>query len=178
VNGHQLAYVLRTAATIVDDPGILVIGSQSVLGTYDERVLPLAATASMEVDPAYFDDPEDSKADLVDGAIGELSGFHEFHGFYAQGVSVHTTVLPEGWRDRVVVWSDGPVQAAFLEPHDCVISKLVAYREKDTAFAAALLDAGLVRSTLLRERVDRLPAGTDPRILSMLHEWLDWYESR
>jgi hypothetical protein len=30
----------------------------------------------MEVDVAFFDDPHDAKADLVDGAIGELSNFH------------------------------------------------------------------------------------------------------
>jgi hypothetical protein len=178
VLGDQLALVLRTASAIVDDPGILVIGSQSVLGSYDGAVLPLAATASMEVDLAYFDDPEDAKADRVDAAIGELSEFHERNGFYAQGVSVGTAVLPDGWRERVVSWSDGGATAAFLEPHDCVISKLVAYREKDTAFAAALLDAGLVGTAVLRERVEQLPRATDPRVLRMLHEWLDWYETR
>jgi hypothetical protein len=89
-----------------------------------------------------FDDPNESKADMVDGAIGELSSFHESFGFYAQGVSVHTAVLPDGWRERVVRWSNnstGRARAAFLEPHDCVVSKLVAFREKDRAFAAALL---------------------------------------
>jgi len=124
----------------VDDPNILVIGSQSVLATFDEDELPDAATASMELDLAYFDDPTDDKADAVDGAIGELSPFHEMNGVYAQGVSVRTAVLPEGWRGRVVPWSNqstGRARAAFLEPHDCVVSKLVAYREKDFAFAAA-----------------------------------------
>ncbi|HEX8110712.1 MAG TPA: DUF6036 family nucleotidyltransferase [Kofleriaceae bacterium] len=178
VNREQLAHVLRAASAIVDDHDILIIGSQSLLGSFDENVLPLEATASMEVDLAYFDDPDEVKADRVDGAIGELSPFHELHGFYAQGVSVSTAVLPEGWRDRVVLWSNrstGGARAAFLEPHDCVVSKLVAYREKDVAFAAALLDAGLVDATVLRSRVDQLPAGVDRRIPRMLHDWLDWY---
>ena len=107
--------------------------------------------------------------------IGELSPFHEKHGFYAQGVSVHTAVLPEGWRDRVVIW---PTGAAFLEPHDCVVSKLVAYREKDTAFAAALLDAGLVDTATLRHRTDQLPTDLDRRVPHLLHDWLDWYDHR
>jgi len=108
-----------------------VIGSQSLLASYDEDELPHAATASMEVDLAYFDDPDDLKADTVDGAIGELSPFHESFGFYAQGVSVRTAVLPNGWRDRVIHWSNnstGRAHAAFLEPHDCVVSK-EAYRK-------------------------------------------------
>ena len=51
MNREQLAHILRSAATIVDDPNILVIGSQSVLATFDEDELPDAATASMELDP-------------------------------------------------------------------------------------------------------------------------------
>ena len=107
MNREQLAHILRAASTIVDDPNILVIGSQSVLATFDEDELPDAATASMEVDLAYFDDPTEDKADAVDGAIGELSPFHEMNGVYAQGVSVRTAVLPEGWRGRVAAWSLG-----------------------------------------------------------------------
>ena len=61
MNREQLAHVLRAAASIVDDPNILVIGSQAVLGTFDEEELPDAATASMEVDLAYFDDPTEDK---------------------------------------------------------------------------------------------------------------------
>ena len=102
MNREQLAHVLRAASGIVDDPDILVIGSQSLLASYDEEELPLAATTSMEVDLAYFDDADDLKADIVDGAIGELSPFHESFGYYAQGVSVRTAVLPTGWRDRVI----------------------------------------------------------------------------
>ena len=91
------------ASQIADDSDVLVIGSQSVLGAIPEDRLPSAATASIEVDVAFFDDPDDRKADRVDGAIGELSPFHETFGYYAQGVSVPTAVLPDGWRDRLVV---------------------------------------------------------------------------
>ncbi|MGA9693172.1 MAG: DUF6036 family nucleotidyltransferase [Pseudonocardiaceae bacterium] len=176
MNREQLAHVLRAASGIVDDPDILVIGSQSLLASYDEDELPHAATASMEVDLAYFDDPDDLKTDTVDGAIGELSPFHESFGFYAQGVSVRTAVFPNGWRDRVIHWSNnstGRAHAAFLEPHDCVVSKLVASREKDRAFAQALLQARLIDITTLRSRVDTLPAEVDPRVTRQLHSWLD-----
>ena len=76
MNRAPLALILRAAATILDDPNILVVGSQSVLATFDEDELADAATASMEVDLAYFDDPAEDKADAVDRAIGELSPFH------------------------------------------------------------------------------------------------------
>jgi hypothetical protein len=84
----QLEHVLRAASQITGDPDVLVIGSQSVLGAIPEEHLPPAATASIEVDVAFFDDPDDRKADQVDGAIGELSAFHETFKYFAQGVSV------------------------------------------------------------------------------------------
>ena len=55
MNREQLAHVLRAASRIVADPAMLVIGNQSLLASYDEQDLPPEATASMEVDLAYFD---------------------------------------------------------------------------------------------------------------------------
>jgi hypothetical protein len=133
VRREHLEHVLRAASQIAEDPDVLVIGSQSILGAIDEDLLPSEATASIEVDVAFFDDPNDRKADQIDGAIGELSAFHETFGYYAQGVSVTTAVLPEGWRDRLVLVqtaSTAPGRGHLLDPHDCVVSKLVAGRER------------------------------------------------
>ena len=154
---EQLEHVLRAASQIANDPEILVIGSQSVLGSIPEDQLPSAATASIEVDVAFFDDPDDRKADQVDGAIGELSSFHETFGYYAQGVSVSTAVLPAGWRDRLVVVETvgtEPGRGYLLDPHDRVVSKLVAGREKDHRFALALIEAGLIDPDVLAERAE------------------------
>ena len=75
---EQLAHVLRAAARIAEDGGILVIGSQAILGSFDERELPHQAWVSVEADLVFLDDGEDAaKANAVDGAIGELSGCHE-----------------------------------------------------------------------------------------------------
>jgi hypothetical protein len=76
---------------------ILVIGSQSILGSYPEDVLPPEATGSMEVDTAFFGDTDGAKADVVDVNLGEFSEFHDEFGYYPQGVSVTTGVFPEGW---------------------------------------------------------------------------------
>ena len=143
----------------------------------DERQLPPQATASMEVDVAFFDDAFNDKSDLVDGAIGELSPFHETNGYYAQGVSVTTAKLPRGWRDRLTVIetdSSAPGRGLCLEAHDCVVAKLVAGREKDFAFAAALLDSGIVEPTL---RAERLATGEDAHevAISRANQWLAAY---
>ena len=154
----QLEHVLRAASQIVDSADLLVIGSQSVLATWDERRLPGAAIRSMEADVATLDGDE-AKSDLIDGSIGEGSRFHETYGFYAQGVSLKTAVLPAGWRDRLVVLDNErtrPGRGLCLEPHDCVASKLVAGRAKDYEFAAALVKAGLVKLDVLTKRIAQL----------------------
>ncbi|HXL20433.1 MAG TPA: hypothetical protein VN961_23175 [Streptosporangiaceae bacterium] len=66
---EQLEHILRAASRIADDPDVLVIGSQSILGSFAEDQLPFEATASMEADIAFFGDPDDAKADLVDGPL-------------------------------------------------------------------------------------------------------------
>jgi hypothetical protein len=174
VNRAQLEHVLRAAATIVDDPGLLVIGSQAILGAYAEELLPVEATTSIEADLAFFVDPDGSKADRVDGAIGELSRFHETFGYYAQGVSVTTAVLPAGWEARTVEFAtagSAPARARCLEPHDCVAAKLVAGREKDRAFAAALVREGLVEPETLVARI-RVLSGVDARAIDRLEAWV------
>ncbi len=171
---EQLEHVLRAASTIAGDPDVLVVGSQSILGTVTEDDLPLEATASIEVDIAFFDDSDEAKSDQVDGAIGELSMFHDTYGYYAQGVSVSTAVLPNGWRDRLVVVessSTAPGRGHCLEPHDCVVSKLVAGREKDLAFARALVREGLVDVTTLAVRIEALD-GVHPLVMDRLRGWV------
>ena len=167
MNRAQLEHVLRAVATIVDDPDVLVIGSQAILGSFAEGALPPEATTSIEADLAFLVDPDGAKADRVDGAIGELSRFHESFGYYAQGVSVTTAVLPTGWEERTVVFAPAgadPARARCLEPHDCVVAKLVAGREKDIVFARALLRERLVDPAVLIARVRLLPAKVRGRV--------------
>lgn len=169
---EQLEHVLRAASRIVDTPDLLVIGSQSILGKWDERRLPRAAVRSMEVDVATLDGDE-RKSDLIDGSIGEGSAFHETYGYYAQGVSLQTAVLPAGWRDRLIALESvrtRPGRGLCLEPHDCVASKLVAGRQKDYDFATALVQAGLIKLDVLARRIEQLEI--DPARLAELRTWL------
>lgn len=157
----ELAHILRAAARITGDPDILIIGSQSILGSYDEDDLPTEAWVSVEADVAFLDDADAVKADQVDGAIGEMSDFHATFAYYAQGVEVTTAVLPAGWRERVVAFrprAAEPALAYCLEPHDLVVSKLMAHRQKDYVFAAALLRAGLVQRPTVLERLGTIQA--------------------
>ena len=86
----------------------------------------------------------------------ELSPFHETFGYYGQGISVTTAVLPSGWRDRLVRFESEatrPARGWCLEPHDLVIAKLVRGDFKDYAFANALRSIDAVDPKLLGERL-------------------------
>jgi hypothetical protein len=151
-----------------------VIGSQSVLASFNEDQLPPEAVRSIEADLAFLDDPDEAKLDQIDGAIGEVSKFEETFGIYGHGVSLDTAVLPAGWRDRLVPFTDpesGVSEAVCLEPHDLIVSKLVAGRDKDFPFATAVLRAGLVDVDTLRARVDLLPSL--PPIKRRITSWLE-----
>ena len=176
MNRRQLEHVLRAAARITGDPDVLVLGSQSILGAILDDRLPFAATVSMEVDITFFHDPDDTKSDQVDGAIGELSAFHETYGYYAQGV-ITTATLPRGWQSRLVVLDSAgatPGRGHCLDPHDCVVSKLVAGREKDFIFAEALIRERLIDPKTLSERVAMLD-GTHPLVLQRITNWLKFF---
>jgi hypothetical protein len=176
VNRQQLAHLLRSACAVAHDVDVLVLGSQSILGSFDEADLPAEATASQEADIAFLDDPRREKADEVEGAIGEMSTFHEKNGIYAEGVHIEVAVLPDGWNHRLVSWdlqSSKPAEPHFLDPHDLAVSKLAAGRPKDYDFVLALIRSGLLDGVVIRERASMLVSGTDPRVGDRIEAWLD-----
>ncbi|WP_332642189.1 DUF6036 family nucleotidyltransferase [Aeromicrobium sp.] len=175
MNRTQLAHVLRSASRIAGDSDVLVVGSQAILGVRDEDELPAEATASMEADIAFMHDADRAKADEVEGGIGEFSSFHEEFGYYAEGIHIDTVVLPQGWAERLVrpnLAGAEPAEAAFLEPHDLVATKLAAGRLKDLAFARALVDVGLVDLDVLLERIYAMPAGVHQSVIDRMIGWV------
>ncbi|MEQ8716685.1 MAG: DUF6036 family nucleotidyltransferase [Acidimicrobiales bacterium] len=156
MNRDAFDHTVRAAAAVLGDEEILVIGSQALHASVPHP-LPPEAERSVEVDVVPFRDADHTRADLIDGSIGEASMFHESFGYYAQGVSESTAVLPVGWRDRLVRYESpatNGVVAWCLEVHDLWLSKAAALREKDIDFCSALLDRTLVRVDTLLERLE------------------------
>ena len=153
----QLEHAIRAATEIVRHHTVIVIGSQSVLGTWHEDELPEVTTMSDEVDICPLDDNDaEDLATELDSVAGELSPFHELHEFYIQGVGRNTAVLPSGWSDRLVKVSNENTRGRTglcLEPHDLCAAKILVLRDKDKMFVQALLEAGLVNESILTERL-------------------------
>ena len=166
----QLEHIVRAAAANADTDDIVVIGSQAILGSFPDA--PDELLESMEADVFPRDRPADSI--LIDGGIGELSPFHETFGYYAHGVGEDTATLPPGWRERLVPLRNDNTRGATgwcLEVHDLAVSKLVAGREKDLAYLAALFRHGLAQPETVRARLAEtsLPVQVRELVVERLH---------
>lgn len=154
MNRGELEHIIRAASAIADEPEIVIIGSQAILGSHPDAPAPL--TDSMEADVFPRRRPE--LADAVDGAIGEGSAFQAAFGYYAHGVGPETATLPAGWEERLVPVCNENTRGATgwcLEPHDLAVSKLAAGREKDLMFVETLLRYGLASAEAIRQRLER-----------------------
>lgn len=168
MNRNQLEHAIRAACQIIQRPEVIIVGSQSILGTFDDRDLPAEATMSREVDVLPIAETNEQTAhlaDVIEGVAGEWSPFEEQHGFSIDGVDLTTVVLPDGWRERLVkVQNDNtaapsgqPVFTGWcLDPHDLCVAKLCAGREKDLNFVAALVREELVDRRIIERRLSRV----------------------
>lgn len=121
--------MLAAAAEVTGQDEFVVIGSQAILGTYDEPPASLLVSLEADIYPLHLPDA----AAKVDGALGDGSQFHAAFGYYAHGVGPETAKAPVGWQSRLVrreiprrVASKQRPIAWCLEVHDLVLSKCVA----------------------------------------------------
>lgn len=166
----ELEHAIRAACDVAHDEEIWVFGSQAILGEFPDAPEQLRQSAEVDVCPKNF--PE--RADRIDGALGELSRFHETFGFFLHGLSIEAATLPPGWQSRaILVEGRGrtPATGWCLEPHDLAASKLTAFRAKDREFARVLIVEEMISPTVLLERVDKLPVPEERK--SQFRQWVE-----
>ncbi len=192
MNREQFYHLLRASAEIVErqramrgidvneQPArIIVIGSQSILGSWSDEYLPDYTTRSAEMDVAFiptagdeyaFDMPRQELADLIEGYLGEETRFRDAFKVYAQGVDTDTAILPVGWGNRLVRLEVPDQQTRTeiycLDPYDLCAAKLTRLEEKDRLYVGSLIKAGDIDAAALRERVAMIH---DPRFTVPLH---------
>ena len=152
----QLEHAIRAACDVSNDTELLIFGSQAILGEFPNA--PASLRASIEVDVQPKNRPE--TVDAIDGALGELSMFHQTHGFYVHGISIESAMLPDSWEQRTAAVSD-PIltrgkTGLCIEVHDLAASKLAAYRQKDKEFVRLLLIEKMIDHRVLAERINSL----------------------
>jgi hypothetical protein len=167
VTRDELEHAIRAACEVAEDTELWVFGSQSILGQYPDAPAPVRLSVEVDVDPKN----RPQAADLIDGALGEGSRFHQTHGFYVHGVSVETAILPRGWKGRtkpVKNENTGGATGYCLEVHDLAASKLAAFRDRDREFVRLLLRDRLLSQNRLVRLVNLLPLPSEH--LAMLRE--------
>jgi hypothetical protein len=192
VNREQFAQAIRTACAYLEEPYVVVFGSQSILGSYDDAALPREASMSREVDispgSAFTAGAEvEDKLSVLDVFVGEDSPFHELHGIYVEGIHQDTVVLPNGWENRLVRFTADDGSGAeygrtglCLDPVDLCVAKSMAGRTKDHEFVSALVREGIVGASDILDRIEtagiQWPAVyTDDRHLALTRttRWLE-----
>ena len=159
---EQLCHLIRAATAISEETEFVIIGSQSILGSWPDAPAELLVSEEIDAWPLHRPD----LADLLDGSIGELSPFHETFGYYLQGVGPETAVLAPGWRDRLVRVthpSMGGGTAFCLDPVDLLAAKCAAGREKDLAFVQVALRSGRVGVATVESRIMELETTPEVR---------------
>ncbi len=167
----QLEHAIRAACEVCNDSELWVFGSQAILGEFPDA--PEDLRASIEVDVRPKNRP-DNVGD-IDGTLGELSLFHQTHGFYVHGLPIEeAAAIPEGWEHRTKpvvdeISTKGKIGWC-LEAHDLAASKLAAYREKDRDFVRVLLTEGMIHAKTLIERIQLLRI--DEQMRERLLKWV------
>jgi hypothetical protein len=162
VKFEQLCHLIRAATAISEETEFVIIGSQSILGSWPDAPAELLVSEEIDAWPRHRPD----LADLLDGSIGELSPFHETFGYYLQGVGPETAVLAPGWQDRLVKVNHpamGGGTAFCLDPVDLLAAKCAAGREKDLAFVRVALRSGRVSATAVENRIQELETSPEVR---------------
>lgn len=153
----QLEHAIRAACDVSRDCELWIFGSQAILGAFPNA--PESLRASIEVDVQPKNRPE--AVDDVDGALGELSMFHQTHGFYVHGILIESAKLPDGWEKRTIPVRDSisthGKTGHCIEAHDLAASKLTAYREKGREFVRLLLIEKMIDAKILLERIRSVP---------------------
>lgn len=173
----ELRDLVRRAANVTGYRQILVLGSQAVHGALPDVDLPTITTTSEEADLAVFNDLSGDTPHQIEAPFGMGSPYHQHFGVYADGISLTEVTLPRGWEGRLRTEritegpdDDNPVALLFPEVHDLCASKLIVAvtggfgRRSDREFVGALIEAGLVDTDLLMDRIHQLPDTVAPQV--------------
>jgi hypothetical protein len=159
---HQLQHLLLEIHRRFGLREVFIIGSAAILAVLPNPPIgELTATRDADVVPPQ---DEERLADQISFVIGEASDFDAEYGYYAQGVTSRTpTYAPRDWKSRAIPLTVGEMTGRCMEPHDLVLSKLGAAREKDLPFARSVAQLDLVRREPLIERLELIECSDEDR---------------
>ena len=170
----RLDHILRAAAGVTGHSTFVLVGSSAILVRC--RNIPGDMLMTREADIFVPDAPEtEALSDAIDANIGQGSAFHNQYGYYADGVSPGTSVMPTDWEDRVEPYQGSGcpgVTAIVPDINDIALAKVVAWRDKDRSWLASGIRARLFSLERMAARLGRMPEAA-PEAAEMMRR-LTW----
>ena len=170
----QLEKLLLKAGKLARERDFFLIGSQALRGV--SPAIPRDFPATREADLYPRRNPR--AWNLLRTKLGKASVFFRRNGYYLDCTNPALSTLPEGWLERLIPFRTPRtrgVTAWCLEPHDLFVSKLVAWREKDQLYLAAMLRHKLAKAALVSTRIGELPVSDSEKqeLVKRLQDLLD-----
>lgn len=150
----KFLHICRTALEVAHAQAITVFGANAIVPWLHERKIEKLPGEkeffSRELDVTVGDEVRDT---LIDGTLGEGSMFDKAYGYYAHGTGMEGCIIPKNWTGRAKSIVNKETGAGIIvpTPHDIIISKLVAGREKDIAFVKAVMEVFPISSNELEK---------------------------
>ena len=144
MNRSELEHLLRASSGHTGERDFIIIGSQAVLGKHPDAPRELRQSMELDIYPRFR--PELSEE--IEGSLGRYSQFNETFGYFADGVSPDTALLPDDWETRLTPVSNentGGATGWCIDPVDLTIAKLAASRPKDITFIRGMLKHHFIR---------------------------------
>lgn len=170
----RLDHILRAAAGVTGHSTFVLVGSSVILVRC--RNIPGDMLMTREADifvPGTLE--TEALSDAIDANIGQGSAFHNHYGYYADGVSPGTSVMPTDWEDRAEAYrgSGCPgVTAIVPDIDDVALAKVVAWRDKDKSWIVSGIWARLFSLERMAARLDRMPEAA-PDVAEIMRR-LNW----
>jgi hypothetical protein len=145
----DIDHILRAAASLSGHNRFVMVGTGAVIVT--AKHIPVVMMMTEEID-IYVEDVADPDwiSDLIDASIGRDSQFHRTFGYYGDGVSKRTAVMPLDWRRRAAEYTtqDGLATAVCPSAEDIAIAKLCAWRDKDQVWLREAFRSGVAKAPI------------------------------
>lgn len=154
----NLHHILRAAKELTGQSRYVVIGSAALIARL--RHVPLEMSLSPEAD-IYTEEDDESVGALIDGVLGAGSDFHARFGYYADGVSAATAIMPTDWKTRTKEYepADAPgIMVICPDEHDIALAKHCAWREKDQEWLRSGLRTGVLKLGPMLTRLGNMPS--------------------
>lgn len=152
---EKITELLSDHKLLDEKVNIFFAGSQSVIFILP-RLKNDTIMSSLEMDCLInTDNPQLSQKiyDTIYTVIGEESPFHNTHDFYVEPLDEGLVQLPQNWRNRITKISTPHENLNFyhFDLLDLMLSKYLAFREKDLQFNQIIINGGLAKKKELEK---------------------------